>query len=127
MKKYRITESQYAQIVKELKTLEQDMETPSVPVGEPTLRDEPVDTTGLDSVDNNGEYEELNLDERVTFLEDFLRDLIDLQEFTIQRTNDALEEVSNGEVGIPRARERFEKLTTRGGRKKFYSAKRGLR
>jgi hypothetical protein len=123
MKKYKITESQYNQILKEL---EQDMETPSVPVSSPILRDEPIDDVTLDSVENI-DPDDMSTEQRITFLEDFLRDLVDFQEFMVYSTNDALKEMSDGEIGIPRARERFEKLTTRGGRKKFYSAKRGLR
>jgi len=135
--KYKLTESQYNRLLKELES-QYEEETPdnidkpiidkSIEELPPLSPDDEVDPFKEPEMNKFTTEQKLKFVEgKMIFLEDFFRDVVDFTEFFVSETDDNLKELSKGEIDISRVRERLEKLTTRGGRKKFYAAKRGLR
>ena len=119
MKKYKITESQYNKLIKEIR----DDETE--PISTIMNRGKELDDDPL-TIEEIQQKELQKLKERVDFLESFFRDIIDFQEVAIDRIDKAFKEISKGEIGIPRVKEKLDLLTVRKGRTTFYTAKRGL-
>ena len=145
--KYKLKESQYNRLLKELESQYEQEENPEN-IDKPIIDkgiDKPIIDKGIEelpSLSSDDAMEpfkepEMNkftveqklkfVEGKMIFLEDFFRDVVDFTEFFVSETDDNLKELSKGEIDISRVRERLEKLTTRGGRKKFYAAKRGLR
>ncbi len=119
MKKYKITESQYNRLIKEIGGDEREPIS-TIINREKDLEDEPLTQEEIQLK----EFKELK--ERVNFLEDFFRDIVDFTEVSTHSIDDAFNEISDGKVGILRVKEKLNLLTSRKGRSTFYIAKRGL-
>lgn len=121
MKKYKITESQYNRLIREIKGEDDEESISTILNKEKELDfDEPLTHKEI----QDEQFKELK--ERVNFLEDFFRDMVDFIEVSTHSIDESFKEVSNGEIGIPRVVNKLNMLTTRKGRSTFYVAKRGL-
>ena len=121
MKKCKITESQYNRLIKEIEG-EDDEESISTILNKEKELD--FDDSSFHKENKDEQFKELK--ERVNFLEDFFRDIVDFIEVSTHSVDESFKEVSNGEIGIPRVVSKLNMLTTRKGRSTFYIAKRGL-
>ena len=131
MKKIKITESQYNRLLKELDnniTNIPNKRIPNIKALTPEIGDPHSRITDINLLEPkiNEPLTQEEIQKKIDFLESFFRDMIDFQEFAANQIDNALMELSKGEIGIPEVQKKLALLTARKGRTSFYTAKRGL-